>query len=79
MARSPELLIFIVISTETTRLRKRKAIQPKQHGIWTGFSAFTDACMMAQNVVIAAESMGLGTVYAAILNDSEKICELEAS
>lgn len=32
---------------------------------------------MAQNVVTAAESMGLGTVYlGSILNDSEKICEL---
>lgn len=41
------------------------------------FAAFTDACIMAQNVVIAAESMGLGTVYlGSILNDSEKICEL---
>lgn len=41
------------------------------------FAAFTDACIMAQNIVIAAESMGLGTVYlGSILNDSEKICEL---
>ena len=32
---------------------------------------------MAQNLVTAAESVVLGTVYlGSILNDSEKICEL---
>lgn len=32
---------------------------------------------MAQNVVTAAESLGLGTVYlGSILNDSERICEI---
>lgn len=41
------------------------------------FSGFTDACIMAQNIVVAAESMGLGTVYlGSILNDSERICRL---
>ncbi len=41
------------------------------------FSAFTDACITAQNVVNAAESMDLGTVFlGSILNDSEKICEI---
>jgi hypothetical protein len=41
------------------------------------FQAFTDACLMAQNVVNAAESLGLGTVYfGSILNDSARICEV---
>ena len=41
------------------------------------FSGFTDACIMAQNIVNAAESMDLGSVYlGSILNDSEKICKL---
>ena len=32
---------------------------------------------MAQNVVVAAESLGIGTVYlGSILNDIEKLCEL---
>jgi len=41
------------------------------------FQGFTDACITAQNIVNAAETMDLGTVYlGSILNDSEKICEL---
>jgi|GEM_PF-2234081 len=41
------------------------------------FSSFTDACLMAQNVVTAAESLGLGTIYlGSILNDTEKMCQL---
>ena len=41
------------------------------------FLSFTDACLMAQNVVNGAESLGLGTVYlGSILNDIEKICEI---
>lgn len=41
------------------------------------FSAYTDACITAQNMVNAAESIELGTVFlGSILNDSEKICEL---
>ncbi|MFS8541393.1 MAG: nitroreductase family protein [Tissierellales bacterium] len=41
------------------------------------FASFTDACITAQNVVNAAESLGLGTVYlGSILNDAEKICEI---
>jgi hypothetical protein len=37
------------------------------------FQGFTDACITAQNIVNAAETMDLGTVYlGSILNDSEK-------
>ncbi len=38
------------------------------------FSSFTDACLMAQNIVNGAEAMDLGgAVYlGSILNDSEK-------
>ncbi len=78
VARAPELLIFIVDQYRNSQIAKEK----KSVAVYAGdmdrfFSAFTDACIMAQNVVVAAESIGLGTVYlGSILNDSEKICEL---
>ena len=41
------------------------------------FASFTDACLMAQNVVNAAESLDLGTVYlGSILNDPVIMCGL---
>ena len=41
------------------------------------FSGFTDACIMTQNVVNAAESMDLGTNYlGSILNDPMEICKI---
>lgn len=78
VARSPELLIFIVDQYRNYQIAKEKSHTAETaRDMDRFFSAFTDACMMAQNVVIAAESMGLGTVYfGSILNDSEKICEL---
>ena len=40
-------------------------------------SAFSDAMIAAQNVVVAAESLGMGTVYlGSILNDNAKLSEL---
>ena len=41
------------------------------------FQGFTDACLMAQNVVNAAESLGLGTVYyGSILNNPSRTIKL---
>lgn len=41
------------------------------------FQGFTDACLMAQNVVNAAESVGLGTCFlGSVLNDSKAVIEL---
>ncbi|MDF2565569.1 MAG: NADPH-dependent oxidoreductase [Massilibacillus sp.] len=39
--------------------------------------SFSDAFISAQNIVIAAESMGLGTVYlGSILNDAQAVIDL---
>lgn len=78
VARAPELLIFIADQFRNDRIAKEKNADETYAGDIDRFSsAFTDACLMAQNVVNAAESMGLGTVYlGSILNDSEKICEM---
>lgn len=78
VARATELLIFIV-----DQYRNKQIAQEKNYDAATAgdmdrfFSSFTDACLMAQNVVNAAEGFGLGTVYlGSILNDSERICEI---
>jgi hypothetical protein len=77
VARAPELLIFIVDQYRNCRIAEEKnAYADSARDMDRFFSAFTDACITAQNVVNAAESMGLGTVYfGSILNDSAKICE----
>lgn len=78
VARVTELLIFIVDQYRNNQIAKEKNCFVETAGDMDRFfAAFTDACIMAQNIVIAAESMGLGTVYlGSILNDSERICEL---
>ena len=79
VARAPELLIFIVDQYRNNQIAKEKNFYSENvRDMDRFFAGFTDACIMAQNVVTAAaESVGLGTVYlGSILNDSEKICEL---
>ena len=78
VARAPELLIFIVDQYRNYQIaREKNCIEESVKDMDRFFSAFTDACITAQNVVNAAESMDLGTVFlGSILNDSEKICEI---
>ncbi len=78
VATAPELLIFIVDQYRNSQIAKEKGYSPKTARDMDRFIAsFTDACLMAQNLVVAAESLGLGTVYlGSILNDIQRICEL---
>lgn len=78
VARTPELLIFIVDQYRNKQIAKEMNYDPEPaKDMDRFFSAFTDACITAQNVVTAAESFGLGTVYlGSILNNSEQICRL---
>lgn len=71
VARMPELWIFVVDQYRNTRIAAEKGCQEVSSGdLDRFFQGFTDACLMAQNVVNAAESLGLGTVYyGSILND----------
>lgn len=77
-ARAPELLIFIVDQYRNYRIAGEKnCFADSARDMDRFFQAFTDVCLMAQNVVNAAESLGLGTVYfGSILNDSARICEI---
>jgi len=78
VARAPELLIFIVDQYRNYQIAKEKNVEATSaRGIDRFLSSFTDACLMAQNVVSAAESLGLGTVYlGSIHNDASKICKI---
>lgn len=77
VARAPELLIFIVDQYRNSQITKEKTNLDRGRDMDRFFSAYTDACITAQNVVNAAESLGLGTVYlGSILNDSQRICDI---
>lgn len=78
VARAPELLIFIVDLHRNFQIAKEKGAEGEiARDMDNFFSSFTDACLMAQNIVNAAESLDLGTVYlGSILNDSERIIEI---
>lgn len=76
--RAPELFIFIVDQYRNLNIAKEKDCNEESiRDMDRFFSAFTDACITAQNVVNAAESLGLGTVYlGSIHNDTKRICEI---
>lgn len=78
VANAPELLIFLVDQFRNAQIAKEKGGDATNAAdMDCFFQGFTDATIAAQNVVNAAESLELGTVYlGSILNDSEKICEL---
>lgn len=78
VARAPELLIFIVDAYRNYRIAKEKNSPAEgANDMDRFFSAFTDACITAQNVVNAAEALDLGAVYlGSILNDPSRICEI---
>jgi nitroreductase len=78
VAKAPELLIFLVDQYRNYRIAGEKNFMAENaRDMDRFFSAFTDACVMAQNLVNAAESLGLGTVYlGSILNESQRLCEL---
>lgn len=78
VARMPELWIFVADQYRNGQIAKEKDCHEKSiRDMDRFFQAFTDACLMTQNVVTAAESIGLGTVYlGSILNDPGRIIKL---
>lgn len=62
--RAPVYLLFIVDSARNAKILEENGKDPAGAGKTKVFvEGFTDACLMAQNVVNAAESLGLGTNY----------------
>jgi len=78
IGRIPLLLIFIVDQHRNNAIAKAQGIiSDGAAGMDSFFQSFTDACLMAQNVVNAAESMDLGTLYiGSIHNEPTELCAL---
>lgn len=78
VSRAPELLIFVVDQRRNAQIITESGQSPANAGDMDKFfQGFTDACLMAQNVTTALESLGLGAVYlGSILNDPAKTIEL---
>jgi len=78
IGRIPLLLIFIVDQYRNNQIASAQGIQADgAAGMDSFFQSFTDACIMAQNVVVAAESLDLGTLYiGSIHNDPSELCAL---
>jgi len=78
VARAPELLIFVADQYRNYKIAEGKDCnEPSARDMDRFFSAFTDACLTAQNIVNAAESIDLGVVFlGSVLNDAEKIIEI---
>ncbi len=78
VARMPELWIFIVDQYRNGQIAIEKDCQEDSiNDMDRFFQGFTDACLMAQNVVNAAETMRLGTLYlGSILNDPSRTIKL---
>lgn len=78
VARAPEYMIFIVDAYRASRILDAHGNDPARAGTMDVFTeGFTDACLMAQNVVVAAESLGLGCNYLGnVLNNPQGVIEL---
>ncbi|MGY3756429.1 nitroreductase family protein [Helcococcus kunzii] len=71
---APELWIFVADGYRNHRIFSEQSSERNYtNDADKFFQSFTDAALMAQNVAIAAESLGLGIVFfGSILNDPEK-------
>ena len=72
------LFVFVVDQRRNTLIAEAKGAEALVQGSPERFiSAFSDAMIAAQNVVVAAESLDMGTVFlGSILNDNAKLSEL---
>ena len=78
VGRAPVYLLFIVDSARNAQILEEHGKDPSGAGKTKVFvEGFTDACLTAQNVVNAAESMGLGTNFLGnIHNNTRAVIEL---
>lgn len=72
-----DLFIFVADLYRNSRIRAEQGVSSEALGSINLFlTALEDALLAAQNVVVAAESMGLGTVYlGSILADPRPVVE----
>ncbi|GHU34947.1 NADPH-dependent oxidoreductase [Betaproteobacteria bacterium] len=76
----PEFFIFIADCYRNARIIKEQGCGDRStYDMDRFFQAFTDACLAAQNVTTAIESLGLGAVYfGSILNDPQELINILA-
>lgn len=75
MKRAPEIWIFVADLFRNYNIAKENSSENDEMiGFDKFIQAFTDSIIAAQNVAVAAESLGLGTnYYGNIHNDTQKI------
>jgi len=78
VSRFPELLIFIADVYRNRQIALEQGVDlGTSRDMDRFFQGFTDACLAAQNITVAIESMGMGAVFlGSILNDAAKIIEI---
>ena len=78
VASAPVLLIFLVDAFRNDQIAKSKGeVHDSASDLDRFTQGMTDGSLMAQNMVVAAESLGLGTTYlGSILNNIPKLVEL---
>lgn len=77
IAKAPELFILIIDLYRNYTIAKEKGYEGDGPGMNSFFQASADAHLAAQNMVNAAESLGLGTNYLGnVLNNPSKMVEI---
>ena len=76
--KAGHLFVVVVDQRRNTLIAEAKGAEVVVQGSPERFiSAFSDAMIATQNMVVAAESLGMGAVYlGSILNDNAKLSEL---
>jgi nitroreductase len=77
ISRLPEIFIFIADCYRNFRIASAQGFDGEGlRSMDAFFQAFTDACLAAQNVATAIESIGMGAVFfGSILNDSQALID----
>ncbi|PKK39454.1 Oxygen-insensitive NADPH nitroreductase [Clostridiaceae bacterium JG1575] len=78
VATAPELWVFLVDQHRNAKVLKEKGADGALAlDMDFFFQSFTDACLMAQNVNLCAESLGYGAVFlGSLLNDPGRTIEI---
>lgn len=78
LADCPELFVFIVDQYRNYKIGKEQGLELEgSHDMNNFIQGFSDAVIAAQSLVVASESVGLGTVYfGCILNDIPRLIKL---
>lgn len=76
IATAPVVLVFLADCARWPRMYRLAGCTPRAPGVGDLMLAVTDASIAAQNVVVAAQSMGLGSCYIGdVMENCEKMRE----